>query len=211
MGAAGPSIERLQDLDEQEWSRLQGRYHDRIHGYMRRQVGDPDLAEDLTQEVFLGALRGIGNFDRRYNIEQFLMGIARNKLIDHLRRRRPEVNVPDRDEDSSGFFNITPGDSPGSSSLLAAREKVSRQRDALTAAMREMVQELWERRDFRRLMTIELCLLTDRRHRDIARRVGIEDERSIAGIKFRAIRDLQRRLRREDPRRTLFSGLWEQT
>ena len=37
----------------------------------------------------------------------------------------------------------------------------------------------------------------------------MEDEKAIAGIKFRAIRDLQARLRRRDPRKTLFSGLWE--
>jgi hypothetical protein len=58
-------------------------------------------------------------------------------------------------------------------------------------------------------MAIELCFLKDWKHRDIARRVGIDDEKAIAGIKFRAIRDLQGRLRRRDPRKTLFSGLWE--
>jgi len=202
------SIERLQRLDEGEWRRLQSRYHDRIYGYVRRQVGHADTAEDLTQEVFLGALRGIAKFDARYNVEQFLMGIARNKVIDHLRRKRPEINVPDRDDDSSGFFSTTPDDTPASSAVLVAREKVERQRDALAVALRDMVRELWARREFRKLMTIELCFLTNRRHRDIAERVGIPDEKAIAGVKFRAIRELQGRLRAEDPRRTLFSGLW---
>jgi hypothetical protein len=71
----------LKSLDDKEWERLQAEYHDRVYGYIKRQIGDPDLAEDLTQDTFLGAVRGIRNFDTRYNVEQFLMGIARNKVI----------------------------------------------------------------------------------------------------------------------------------
>ena len=202
-------IPRLQDFDGQEWRRLEERYHDRIFAYVRRQIGHPDAAEDLTQDVFLGALKGIGNFDARYNIEQFLMGIARNKVIDHLRRKKIEVQVPDRDEDSSGFFGTTAGEAPASAYLMLAREKVSRQKEALIACLKEMVRDLIAKDDLRKLMAIELCFLTSRKHRDIAKYLEIPDEKAIAGIKFRAIRDLQGRLRHRDPRKTLFSGLWE--
>ena len=203
-------IDALQALDEGEWQRLEHRYHDRIYGYIHRQIGHPDAAEDLVQETFLGALKGISRFDRRYNVEQFLMGIARNKAIDYLRRKRPEINIPDKDDDSSGFFSGRPADTPESKELAVVREKVARQRDALVGALREMIGELRDKGDFRRLMTIELCFLTTMKHRDIAKRLGIPDEKSIAGVKFRAIRDLQARLRRVDPRKTLFSGLWSQ-
>ena len=71
-----------------------------------------------------------------------------------------------------------------------------------------MVQDLRDKGDYRKLMAIELCFLTTRKHRDIAQRLGLEDEKAIAGIKFRAIRELQGRLRGVDPRKTLFSGLW---
>ena len=202
-------IEALKALNGSEWERLETRYHDRIWGYVRRQIGHVDAADDLTQDVFLGALRGIASFDTRYNVEQFLMGIARNKVIDHLRKKRLEVQVADRDEDSSGFFGNRPGVSLTSQETLAALEKLGRQRDALVECLHEMVQDLIGRGEYHKLMTIELSFLTDRRHRDIADRVGITDEKAIAGIKFRAIRDLQSRLRRRDPRKTLFSGLWE--
>ena len=86
--------------------------------------------------------------------------------------------------------------------------KIARQRSALITALREMVDEMRAKGEYRKLMAIELCFLTNRKHRDIAGRLGIEDEKAVAGIKFRAIRDLQRRLREEDPRKTLFSGLW---
>ena len=209
MAVRNLDIELLKSLDAQEWERLEAEYHDRVFGYVKRQVGDTDLAADLTQDTFLGAVRGIGNFNTRYNVEQFLMGIARNKVIDHLRRKRPEIHVPDRDDDSTGFFGNVPSDSPSSHKLLEGREKVLRQKGALVICLRDLVADLWERRDFRRLMAIELCFLTDRKHRKIAERLEIEDEKAVAGIKFRAIRDLQARLRRRDPRKTLFSGLWE--
>jgi len=202
-------IEQLKRFDPREWERLQAEYHDRVFGYVKRQVVDRDLASDLTQETFLGAVRGIANFNTRYNIEQFLMGIARNKVIDHMRRKRPEVHVPDRDDDSTGFFGNLPGETPSSHKLLESREKVLRQKGALIICLREMVRDLWTKRDFSRLMAIELCFLTDWKHRKIAERVGIAEEKSVAGIKFRAIRDLQARLRQRDPRKTLFSGLWE--
>jgi len=201
-------IKALQAFDEAEWQRLEERYHDRIYAYARRQVRHAELAEDLTQEVFLGALKGFVRFDSRYNIEQFLMGIARNKVIDHFRRRRPEVNIPDRDDDSSGFFSSTPAATPPSKDLAVFREKIARQREALVEALRGLVDDLKSRGEYKKLMAIELSFLTTGRHRQIASQLGLADEKSIAGIKFRAIRDLQRRLRERDPRKTLFSGLW---
>lgn len=208
MAASDFSIDRLQRLDEGEWAKLRGDYHDRIYGYVKRQVNHPDWAEDLAQEVFLGAIRGIQGFDRRYNVEQYLMGIARNKVIDFLRRKRPEVNIADRDEDSSRFFNNAPGESRRPSQIQSAKETVLRQKDALVGALKDMVAELRAKREFTKLMAIELTFLTDWKHRRIAERLGIEDEKSVAGIKFRAIRDLQQRLKKSDPRRTLFSDLW---
>ncbi len=202
-------IERLRVLDPTEWERLQAEYHDRIFGYVKRQVNDTDTAADLVQETFLGAVRGIRNFDTQYNIEQFLMGIARNKVIDHLRRRRPEITIGEKEDESTGFFGAMPGDTPTSPRQAEAREKVMRQRGALVTCLQELAHELWEKRDYKRLMAIEMCFLKDWKHRPIADRIGIDDEKAIAGIKFRAIRDLQVRLRKRDPRKTLFSGLWE--
>lgn len=208
MAAADFSIDKLQRLDEGEWAKLRSDYHDRIFGYVKRQVNHPDWADDLVQEVFLGAIRGIQGFDRRYNVEQYLMGIARNKVIDFLRRKRPEINIADRDEDSSRFFNNAPGESRRPSQIQSAKETVLRQKDALVGAIKDMTAELRQKRDFTKLMAIELTFLTDWKHRRIAERLGIDDEKSIAGIKFRAIRDLQQRLKKSDPRRTLFSELW---
>ena len=56
-----------------------------IYTYCRRTLG-PDAASDVTQEVFLAAWRACDRFDtQRGSLAGWLMGIAKNKVIDHLR------------------------------------------------------------------------------------------------------------------------------
>ena len=63
-----------------------------VYTFCRRSAG-PTAADDLTQEVFLAAWRAHDRFDpERGSLRAWLMGIARNKVIDTYRRqaRRPE-------------------------------------------------------------------------------------------------------------------------
>ncbi len=53
-----------------------------------RQLGDPGAAEDVVQEVFLRAWRSADTFDdRRASLRVWLFAIARNQVVDHVRRR----------------------------------------------------------------------------------------------------------------------------
>ncbi|MEU5947775.1 sigma-70 family RNA polymerase sigma factor [Micromonospora sp. NPDC047465] len=52
---------------------------------------DPDSADDLTQETYLRAFRGLPAFEGRSSARTWLLGIARRACADHLRtvvRRR---------------------------------------------------------------------------------------------------------------------------
>jgi RNA polymerase sigma-70 factor (ECF subfamily) len=61
----------------------------RVYAFLAYRVGDRDLAEDLTQATFERALRAWGRFDPRKGTETtWLLVIARNVLIDDVRRRR---------------------------------------------------------------------------------------------------------------------------
>lgn len=202
-------IALLQARDQREWERLQNDYFTRIYYYVKRMVAHPDSAEDVTSETFLGALKAIDRFDERYNVEQFLFGIARKKAIDWLRRSTPEIQVTSEEDSTSFFGNVSRGDELGPDQLALAREKVERQRSALVEILRDYVGELWESRDFKRLKTIELIFLRSWRHRRIADLLDYQDEKAIAGVKFRAIRDFQDRLRSRDPNHSLFSKLWD--
>ena len=63
-------------------------YHRRIYNYVFRIVGDSALAEDLTQEAYLRAYRGLPKLDGGANHRAWLFRIATNVATDELRRRK---------------------------------------------------------------------------------------------------------------------------
>src|SRR5687768_14363179 len=67
-----------------------------LYSYLRFHLPSPDLAEDLTAEVFLHALRGFRGFNPSLGSPRaWLFRIAQNALRDHLRqaRRRAAVSI----------------------------------------------------------------------------------------------------------------------
>ena len=71
-------------------------YFDRIYRYITLKTGDTDEAEDITQEVFLKALRAINNYRwRGAPLSSWLYRIARNQIVDHMRKRKhyPSVSL----------------------------------------------------------------------------------------------------------------------
>ncbi|MGW5498769.1 sigma-70 family RNA polymerase sigma factor [Streptomyces olivaceoviridis] len=69
-------------------------YGGELLGFARNELGDPQLAEEVVQEVFLRAWRSSDSFDsRRGSLRTWLYAIARNAIVDARRRRevRPAV------------------------------------------------------------------------------------------------------------------------
>lgn len=63
----------------------------RVYAYLLgRCAGDRGLAEELTQQAFVAAVRDRGAFDGRSDPITWVIAIARNRLIDHLRRQERE-------------------------------------------------------------------------------------------------------------------------
>ncbi|MCC6671531.1 MAG: sigma-70 family RNA polymerase sigma factor [Planctomycetes bacterium] len=209
----GHEIARLQAMDEAAWTRLQDEYFRRIYFFVKRYVGTRETAEDLTQEVFLGAVKGIGTFDPNYTLEQFLFGIARNRVIDHFRRHRITL-LPakaDEDGDRSGIWieNLQDSGACAPSHDVVEKENLGRRRAVLGKILKEFVGELWQEGEFQKLQVLEYLFVLGGRNKDAARRFGISDEKAVAGIKFRAVERLRGLARQNDPNHSLFRGLWE--
>ena len=111
-------------------------------------VGRHDLAEDLTQDVFLKLFKSLDTFDRRANFQTWLISVARNLCIDHYRSVRKERETVNRDVDPG---DLAPVSSEKSAySLLEDRDRVTLLRQALeklpptlkTAVLLRDIQEL---------------------------------------------------------------------
>jgi len=68
------------------------KYRQPLQRYLRFATGNADLADDLTQDVFLRVVRGADAYQPRERERAWLFRIARNLLTDHVRRQvtRPE-------------------------------------------------------------------------------------------------------------------------
>ncbi len=67
-----------------------------------RIVGDPGMAEDVTQEAFLSIWRSKARFDAaRGSVRAWALGIVRNRAIDALRSASRPAPKLDRDDDAA--------------------------------------------------------------------------------------------------------------
>ena len=79
--------------DERAFELLYLRYHGRIAAYVRSMVHDHGRAEDITQEVFISALRRMRETDREIAFKPWMYEIAKNACIDAFRRSRQRNEV----------------------------------------------------------------------------------------------------------------------
>src|SRR3954463_13852406 len=85
--------------DDRAFEELYARYHRRISSYIFGMVKDHARAEDLTQEVFMSALRRMRDTDRPIAFKPWVYEIAKNACIDQFRRsKRAEEVSYDADE-----------------------------------------------------------------------------------------------------------------
>jgi RNA polymerase sigma-70 factor (ECF subfamily) len=64
-----------------------------LRGFLRHRLADPALADDLAQDVFVKAMHEGERFCRLDDPRAWLFQVARNALVDHLRRRKATVPV----------------------------------------------------------------------------------------------------------------------
>lgn len=58
-----------------------------VYAFFAGNLSDHHVAEDLAQETFVAAYRNLGTITDAEKMESWLLSIARNKLMSHLRQR----------------------------------------------------------------------------------------------------------------------------
>ncbi|MCT7353371.1 sigma-70 family RNA polymerase sigma factor [Streptomyces sp. 15-116A] len=86
----------LRAADEQAFAAIYRRWGALVHTMAIRSLGDAHEAEDVTQQVFLGAWRGRGGFHpERGPLGAWLVGITRRKIVDALAARTRRLTLID--------------------------------------------------------------------------------------------------------------------
>jgi RNA polymerase sigma-70 factor (ECF subfamily) len=82
------AIARAKEGDHEAIRYLYLRYSDNVYGYIASIVRDEHEAEDITQHVFAKLMTAIRRYEQReVPFASWLLRLARNAAVDHLRRR----------------------------------------------------------------------------------------------------------------------------
>lgn len=128
--AAG-ELDALEELYE--------RYRTMAYSIALRITSDSTLAEDVVQEAFLGAWRNAERYAAdRGSVKTWLLSIVHHRAVDAVRRRRPTVELPEREEAPPPSLTL-----PDVWSEVAARLDADAVRNAietLSAVQREAIE-----------------------------------------------------------------------
>src|SRR5918911_2284286 len=84
------AIRRAKEGDQEALRFLYVRYADNVYGYVTSIVRDEHEAEDITQQVFTKLITHLPRYEQRdVPFSAWILRVARNVAVDHLRARRP--------------------------------------------------------------------------------------------------------------------------
>jgi RNA polymerase sigma-70 factor, ECF subfamily len=111
---------------ERAFAELLRRHQGKVRGLLLRLASDRTLADDLAQEVFLRAYRGLAGFEGRARFSTWLYRIAYNVYLNHRTRVRELASLPE------GF---EAGAMAPETALSASRSDLRRDLDVAIAAL----------------------------------------------------------------------------
>jgi RNA polymerase sigma-70 factor, ECF subfamily len=97
--------------DEESFALLYKRRHGGIYRFVLQMCGSPQVAEDITHDVFLFLMKDGHVFDStKGSVSSFLFGVARNYVL--RRFRGDHATVPLETDDDEGFDQVLNEPSP---------------------------------------------------------------------------------------------------
>ena len=185
-------LEQIRGGSADGWSQFVGRYQGRLLAFARSRVRRPADAEDLVQDTLISFLKALSHFREEAGLESYLFAILRRKIIDSHRGPKASVCL---------LHDILAGQGPGDDTQAAAPlsapdptaswyarrdEDRQRQKNALAAALRHVINHFKASQNFRDLQIVELIYYCQLRNKDIAEMAGVR-ESHVAQIKFRTL------------------------
>ncbi len=169
-------VHRARRGDRGAFEALVKKFQDRVYRTAYHMTGNHGDADDVAQDSFLRAYRGLAGFDDRAEFGTWLHRIVINSALNHLRaRRRRGRSEPAEVAEALPAPDVDPGE------RAEAREEA----DEVLAALEELSPSLRE--------TLVLATLEDMPYKDIAQTLGVP-EGTVAWRVNQARKTLRKRL-----------------
>lgn len=91
-------LEQLRTGDAEAGRRFVTEHYPSVHRYLLALTGQPELAEDLTQETFLQGWQHLNTFRGRASLRTWLHRIARREFLQALRGRKDQIALDETRE-----------------------------------------------------------------------------------------------------------------
>lgn len=127
-------VSRSKNADTRAFGELVTRYQKTVYRIILRMVKSPDDADDLTQDTFVRAYRGLKTFKEEFDFHPWLYRIAVNQAINFLNKRKRQAAV---DLDEVPETEVKQGPEPESPIQSASRQE-------LLAHLEEALEQLPE-------------------------------------------------------------------
>ena len=142
-------MRRVTARDRRAFEALYQRYAGRLHRYLTRLIGNPEVTEEVLDDVMLVVWQSAGRFNYTSRVSTWIFGIAHHKSLKARARLSGQ-----RAETPLGGDEIAEADGPLDATVRGEISRlVARELDALPAEQRAVM---------------ELTLYDDRSYREIA-------------------------------------------
>lgn len=177
----------LEEGDERAFRQLVERHQDRIFGYIMGMVKNRALANDLFQETFVRVIDAMqdrrGSYTQQGHWISWVMRIARNATIDHIRKQKKWADVSNDDpEDNRSFWERLPDDAPFADEELHRSE----QREWLDEHIQQLAPEQRE--------VLLLRQTTDLTFREIAELTDVSINTALGRMRY-ALKNLRKMIK----------------
>lgn len=146
-------VDAVLSKDRKATAEFVARYTDSVYGYVRQRLAPrSDLVDDLVQDVFIAALRGLPGFRGSSSVRGWLVGIARHKVEDYYRTQIRQIrSLSDIEDDSA----VTPMLDPHLDETID-RSRLEQKTRRILAALPEpyglvLLWRYWEKRSAREM------------------------------------------------------------
>lgn len=151
-------VEKISRGDETAFSEIYRIYRDRVYGFVYRMTVNQAIAEDITHEVFVVLIENPARFQaERGKLLTFLCAVARNLVMNHLRRKH------NKDVGFDEFENFDAPEDAAKGNPLAdlLNQELAARIEIAIAALPPLQREVIILREFEELSYEEIARVTD--------------------------------------------------